>query len=541
MTAALYARKSNEQTGVADEAKSVTRQVEHAKAYAVKKGWTVADEHVYVDDGVSGALFGDRRPGLARLLNALRPRPPFQVLVMSQDDRLGRQRIETEWTLKQLTDAGVRVFYYLDDREAKLDDTTGSFIEAVRLYASQMEREKTRQRTLDALRRRAARGMIATGRVFGYVLERGEARVDEAQAAVVVRVFEAIAAGCGFATVAKRFNAEGVPSPRPGRGWASSGVRAIVVRELYRGRLTWGRRHWIYVRGTKVRKTRPESEWIIREVPTLRIVSDDLWAAAHERLGRTRTAYSGVWKGKVLGRPESGLEGRYLLSGFVTCAPCRGGMHVGRWAHQPAYLCTAHRQRGATACGNALGAPLDELHEDVVGAIGRDVLAPDLVRDVLAQALELWNDDDGPRPRLEHEAARLETEIARYTHAISLGGHLPSLLEALSSRQARLEEVRRALAAGRPRYDARAVLPALREQLTDWQGLLAGEPAGARQVLRKVLEGRVALTPKIAPGARFYEWSAPATYGRLLAGVLGATACVSGTRYNAAECAARRS
>jgi DNA invertase Pin-like site-specific DNA recombinase len=52
MIAAIYARKSNEQQGVADEAKSVTRQIEHARAYAERKGWTVAEEHIYVDDGI---------------------------------------------------------------------------------------------------------------------------------------------------------------------------------------------------------------------------------------------------------------------------------------------------------------------------------------------------------------------------------------------------------------------------------------------------------------------------------------------------------
>jgi hypothetical protein len=45
MIAAVYARKSNEQQGVADEAKSVARQIAHARAYAEKKGWTVPDEH----------------------------------------------------------------------------------------------------------------------------------------------------------------------------------------------------------------------------------------------------------------------------------------------------------------------------------------------------------------------------------------------------------------------------------------------------------------------------------------------------------------
>ena len=46
MITAVYARKSTDQTGVADEQKSVARQVEHAREYARRKGWSVTDEHV---------------------------------------------------------------------------------------------------------------------------------------------------------------------------------------------------------------------------------------------------------------------------------------------------------------------------------------------------------------------------------------------------------------------------------------------------------------------------------------------------------------
>ena len=88
MIAAIYARKSTEQHGVSDEEQSVTRQIDHGKAYAAKKGWTVADDYIYVDDGISGAEF-KKRPGLARLLGTLLPRPPFQVLIMSEESRLG--------------------------------------------------------------------------------------------------------------------------------------------------------------------------------------------------------------------------------------------------------------------------------------------------------------------------------------------------------------------------------------------------------------------------------------------------------------------
>jgi hypothetical protein len=38
MTAAIYARKSTDQSGVSVEQRSVARQVEHARAYAARKG-----------------------------------------------------------------------------------------------------------------------------------------------------------------------------------------------------------------------------------------------------------------------------------------------------------------------------------------------------------------------------------------------------------------------------------------------------------------------------------------------------------------------
>jgi DNA invertase Pin-like site-specific DNA recombinase len=96
MIAAIYARKSTEQIGVSDETRSVTRQIEHAKAYATRKAWTVPDANVFVDDGISGAEFANR-PGFVRLMAALKPRAPFQVLVMSEESRLGREAIETAY------------------------------------------------------------------------------------------------------------------------------------------------------------------------------------------------------------------------------------------------------------------------------------------------------------------------------------------------------------------------------------------------------------------------------------------------------------
>ena len=47
--AAILARKSTDQPGVPDEERSVTRQVEQARAYAAGKGWIVDERYIFVD------------------------------------------------------------------------------------------------------------------------------------------------------------------------------------------------------------------------------------------------------------------------------------------------------------------------------------------------------------------------------------------------------------------------------------------------------------------------------------------------------------
>ena len=261
MNAAIYARKSTDQAGIGDEAKSVTRQIDHARAYAATKGWTVDEAHVYTDDGISGALFGDKRPGLARLLNTLHARPAFDVLIMSEESRLGREAIETGWTLKQIIDAGVRVFFYLSDQERTVDSAMDKVMLSLTNFASEMERERAGQRTHDALIRKARAGHVANGAVFGYRNVRTPERpvtreIVATEADTIRRIFAMVAAGTGFRRIAIALNGEGVPGPisrRPGYagGWAPSTVRSLVLRDLYRGVSVWNKAQRIVRGGTR--------------------------------------------------------------------------------------------------------------------------------------------------------------------------------------------------------------------------------------------------------------------------------------------------
>jgi hypothetical protein len=63
--------------------------------------------------------------------------------------------------------------------------------------------------------------------------------------------------------------------------------------------------------------------------------------------------------------------------------------------------------------------------------------------------------------------------------------------------------------------------------LADWQGLLTGQPIQARQILRKLLDGRLVFTPGQDTRGRFYDVAGHATLGPVLAGTFLAKAMVT--------------
>src|SRR5690349_14263473 len=87
VNAAIYVRKSTLQAGMSEECRSVERQKARALEYAANKGWTVSPEHIFEDDGISGAEF-ERRPGFQRLKETLRVRSPFRYLIVMEESRL---------------------------------------------------------------------------------------------------------------------------------------------------------------------------------------------------------------------------------------------------------------------------------------------------------------------------------------------------------------------------------------------------------------------------------------------------------------------
>lgn len=526
MIAAIYARKSTSQDGVAEDAKSVTRQVDHARAYAARQGWTVDERHIYIDDGISGAEFANR-PGYMALMQAVKPTPPFDVLIMSEDSRLGRESIETAYALKQLIAAGVRVWCYLEDRERTLDSPTDKILLSISAYAAEMEREQTRQRVIDTMKRRVQAGHATGGGCFGYDnvrMPEGHVvqRVNETEAAVVRRIFELAAGGMGMSAIARRLNAERQPAPRAQQdrphGWAPSSVREVLHRDRYRGVLVWNKTRLRDKWGARKQRPRPQSEWLSRPTPELRIISDDLWAEVHTRIATRREATSI--------RASSGpRKERYLLPGFVRCAVCGSGMHV-RTKQRPSgvqasYACTGHYARGL--CTNRTQVPVARLDAAILHALD-EVVSPaladrivDAFRDLAAQATEA-------RAIAEAQARvrELQREAARLADAIATAGDLAPLITRLQQTEAARQEAvahvatleaQAGTAVDWPRAEA-----SLRRLLGDWRALLRLDPPAARQALRVLVEGPIRLTPIDEPTHRGYRFEGRTALGTALLG-----------------------
>ncbi len=549
MLAAIYARKSTEQSGVNDEEKSVTRQIEHATAYALTKGCTVSEEHIFVDDGISGVEFV-KRPGFIRLMNALKPRSPFQFLIMSEESRLGRESIETGYALKQIIDAGVRVFFYLEDRERTLGNAMDKVMLSLTNFAAEMEREKASQRTHDAMFRKAKSLHVTGNKVFGYdnVPVYGSEtnvdgtqrrqhvvrRINPEQAKTVVRVFEMYASGFGLAGIAKTLNTEQIPPPHGGPlGWCPTALRDILRRELYRGVVYWNRTQTIQRGGTRKQLKRPESQWLRIEASECRIVSEVLWEQVAARHAANQRAYLRGEKGRLLARP-TGEDQRsaYLLSSLAKCVTCGGSIvaikrSAKRGRPRTVYSCAYHHKRGKAICTNNVEVRQDILDSAILHAMN-EAIDERVLEASVAQALARLRAQQTQLPdrrlAIERELALVQTRIHHLVEAIANRGGSEEIYRPLH-----LEETRKkALVAELTQLNAMAetvsldekrIVQTLRARLGDVPALFGRHVPLARQMLRKLLDGHISCEPIMDVGARGYRFTATGTFDRLLTGM----------------------
>src|SRR6266576_3184565 len=88
------------------QAQGIEQQLDRLRAAVAERGWELDDQHVYRDDGYSGARLG--RPGLDRLRDhaAL---ADLDVVVVAAPDRLARNYVHQVLLIEELAARGCQV------------------------------------------------------------------------------------------------------------------------------------------------------------------------------------------------------------------------------------------------------------------------------------------------------------------------------------------------------------------------------------------------------------------------------------------------
>jgi site-specific DNA recombinase len=405
--AGIYARYSSDSQRDA----SIDDQIRICRAEIERNGWDLVE--VYADAGISGA--STFRPGYQKLLKDASA-GALDVVVAESLDRLSRDLADVATLYKHLSYLGVRLWTVAEGQITELHVGLKGTMNA--LYLKDLA-----QKTHRGLEGRVRSGMSGGGICYGYDLVPGQSgarKINQAEAEVVVRIFEEYAAGRSPQAITTQLNKEQVPGPRGGP-WRHTTIRGHITRgtgilnnELYMGRLVWNRQRFVKDPASGRRRARPNdpARVIVEEVSELRIVSDELWNAVKARQAAIRDS-EGVTKARAT-RFWERRHAQHLLTGLVHCGACGSRLAaVGR-----DYLaCSAARGQGTCTNRKSIRrAPLEEL---IVQGLRQRLLAPELVEEFVTAYHEEIN-----RARRDATAARAgkERELAEGRRQRSLTG-----------------------------------------------------------------------------------------------------------------------
>jgi site-specific DNA recombinase len=303
MRAVLYARVSSKEQ--AEDGYSLQDQLRTLRQWATSNGYQVVEE--VEDCGYSGVSL--ERPGLSKVRDLVTA--GGIDLVLAQDrDRIARDPTIAGWLRIQFEqhDTKLRALNDPED-ESPTGDLTAGILDQI----AKFERAMTTQRTRRGRMQRAREGkVIGSGSPpygFKYNADRTNYEIDPVTMPTVRRMFDLVAAGRTAHSVAKTFEAEGIPTPGGGERWYTQSIRRAILNDVYKGTWWYGRERVKLTPMGEKRRTwekNPETEWIAIPVPDSGIPHEIIEAAR----ANVQSSH----------RPRRPSKHFYEIGGMVYCA-----------------------------------------------------------------------------------------------------------------------------------------------------------------------------------------------------------------------------
>jgi len=510
--AVIYARYSSDH----QRAASIEDQYRICRERAGREGWQVV--RTYKDAGISGSSM-ILRPGIQTLLQDAQA-GGFDIVLAEALDRISRDQADVATLFKHLKFAGVPIVTLAEGEISELHVGLKGTMNALFL-------KDLADKTHRGMRGRVENGKSGGGLCYGYKVVkqldargepiRGDRTIDAHQAEVVRRIFRAFSAGVAPRSIARMLNEDGIPGPG-GEPWGDTTIRGHVKRgtgiinnELYIGRLVWNRQRYIKdpATGKRVSRLNPTSEWIVNDVPDLRIVEDELWQAARARQSEIADKFAKVTEGVREHHRQNRLNGarrpKSLLSGLITCGCC-GGPYALRGADR--FACSNHVGKGT--CDNSRTISRDDLVARVLAGLKDRLMAPEMVEEAMRAYAQETNRLNRERrsngDAWKTELGKVEKQIAQIVEAIADGMYHPSMKQKMSGLEARKGELTALLAdapADKPDLlpNAAAIYAQKIGKLTEALNQPEERPEAA-EVLRMLIE-KIVLTPGPQRGEMF--------------------------------------
>lgn len=376
---AVYIRWSTEEQG---EGTTLQTQMEACMQLCQRRGWSVADDRIYIDEGESGGFLN--RPALARLRAAVAKGLVKRVIVYRLD-RFSRSTPDFNKLVREEWEDGKKC-RVISTTEGEVDVENPQTLLSTNIFVgfAEYERLVIRSRTYSGKQRRAAEGKnpgISTppyGYTHGEV--KGTFAVMESEAVIVQRIYREYLGGLGFSTICSGLIRDGL-STRSGGRWYVSLVKNIISSPAYMGVLEYGKSKYNPRKARKPGEKKvaylrdasdPNYHWVENVFPVL--VSKEDWEMAQSIRGVRKQTTS----------PRQ-LNSTYLLSGIVRCLKCGypvvGCVERGRRV----YRCASRREAQGICDGGGLDA---EVLEKLVYELMRDQINFNVLQDVIVRGRE---------------------------------------------------------------------------------------------------------------------------------------------------------
>ena len=349
---AAYARVSSGKDAML---RSLSTQVSYySNLIQNHSGWQYVG--VYADEALTGTK--DNRENFQRLLADCRSGKVDMVITKSIS-RFARNTVTLLETVRELKNMGVDVFF--EEQNIHSLSADGELMLTILASYAQEESLSASENQKWRIRRNFENGMPWNGTMLGYRYEEGTLVVEPTEAEIVSRIFTEYLGGSGMTAIAKRLNADGIPT-RFGNDWGKTSIGKVLQNYAYTGTLLLQK----YRRMDHLTK---QDEPNNGELPKYHITD------AHEAIISLRSfnAVQEEMKRRAEKHTHPGVKHKeYSFSGRITCARC--GKHYRRKVKEtgPVWICTTYNTYGKAACpSKAIPESILEAIVDEVGGIGK--------------------------------------------------------------------------------------------------------------------------------------------------------------------------